>query len=71
MPKRMRWGSSEIEFVRPVHWIVLLFGNEPVETRLLGIDSDRYTRGHRFHHHEPINIAEPEAYAETCSKPAG
>ena len=68
MPKRMRWGSSEIEFVRPVHWIVLLFGNEPVKTQLLGIDSDRYTRGHRFHHNECINISAPQAYAQTLQQ---
>ena len=68
MPKRMRWGSSEVEFVRPVHWIVLLFGNEPVKTQLLGVDSDRYTRGHRFHHNEPINITVPGAYAETLQQ---
>ncbi|HAJ91627.1 MAG TPA: glycine--tRNA ligase subunit beta [Gammaproteobacteria bacterium] len=65
MPKRMRWGSSEIEFVRPVHWIVLLFGSETVKTTLLGIDSDRYTRGHRFHHPANIAITAPDAYAET------
>jgi glycyl-tRNA synthetase beta chain len=64
MPKRMRWGSSETEFVRPVHWIVLLFGNNPVKTQLLGIESDRYTRGHRFHHNEKINITAPQDYAE-------
>jgi glycyl-tRNA synthetase beta chain len=64
MPKRMRWGDSETEFVRPVHWVLLLFGSEPVKTRLLGIDSDRYTRGHRFHHNENIAITTPGAYAE-------
>ena len=68
MPKRMRWGSSGIEFVRPVHWIVLLFGSEPVKTQILGIDSDRYTRGHRFHHNENIGIPAPEAYAETLQQ---
>jgi len=68
MPKRMRWGSSEIEFVRPVHWIILLFGNDPVKTQLLGIDSDRYTRGHRFHHNENIAITAPATYAETLQQ---
>ena len=65
MPKRMRWGNSDIEFVRPVHWVVLLFGSEPVKTQILGINSDRYTRGHRFHHNEDIAVTAPSAYAET------
>jgi len=65
MPKRMRWGSSDIEFVRPVHWVVLLFGSEPVKTRILGIDSDRYSRGHRFHHPQNIAISSPGEYAES------
>jgi glycyl-tRNA synthetase beta chain len=68
MPKRMRWGSSEIEFVRPVHWVVLLFGSEPVKTQVLGINSDRYTRGHRFHHNENIAISAPADYAEILQR---
>ena len=68
MPKRMRWGSSDIEFVRPLHWIVLLFGHEAVKARILGIDSDRYSRGHRFHHPDSIAISSPESYAETLQQ---
>lgn len=68
MPKRMRWGNSDIEFVRPVHWVVLLFGSETVKTEVLGIDSNRYTRGHRFHHNENIAINVPAAYAETLQQ---
>jgi glycyl-tRNA synthetase beta chain len=64
----MRWGSSEIEFVRPVHWVVLLFGSDPVKTQVLGMDSDRYTRGHRFHHNENIAITTPAAYVETLQQ---
>ena len=65
MPKRMRWGDSDIEFVRPVHWLLLLFGDAPIQTEILGVSSDRYTRGHRFHHNEAIAITEPAAYVET------
>jgi glycyl-tRNA synthetase beta chain len=68
MPKRMRWGNSDIEFVRPLHWIVLLLGEEPVTASILGVDSDRYSYGHRFHHNEPIAIPEPAAYAETLEQ---
>jgi glycyl-tRNA synthetase beta chain len=62
IPKRMRWGDEDHEFVRPVHWVVLLFGDEVIDADILGIQADRYTHGHRFHHPQPIYIAEPEAY---------
>jgi glycyl-tRNA synthetase beta chain len=68
VPKRMRWGSSDIEFVRPLHWIVLLHGKQPIKTNILGIDCDRYSRGHRFHHNERIAISKPDAYVEALEK---
>lgn len=68
MPKRMRWGNSDIEFVRPLHWIVLLFGGEAIKASVLGIDSDRYSRGHRFHHNEPIAIPEAGDYVQTLER---
>jgi glycyl-tRNA synthetase beta chain len=62
IPKRMRWGSGNEEFVRPVHWVVLLFGESIVPARILGQQSDRMTRGHRFHHPDPIPIDHPSQY---------
>jgi glycyl-tRNA synthetase beta chain len=62
IPKRMRWGDLEAEFVRPVHWVVLLFGNEVIETEILSVKSGQETQGHRFHHPHNLYIAEPEAY---------
>jgi glycyl-tRNA synthetase beta chain len=62
--KRMRWGSGSTEFVRPVKWVVLLFGTEVIGSTILGIKSDRLSRGHRFHAPEQINIREPASYAE-------
>ncbi len=62
VPKRMRWGAGDVEFVRPVHWVVLLLGDEVIRARILGIESDRRTRGHRFHHPGPIYLGEPDAY---------
>jgi glycyl-tRNA synthetase beta chain len=64
VPKRMRWGSSSVEFVRPVHWAVLLLGNDPVHAEILGMRCNRYTRGHRFHHNETIAITSPAAYCD-------
>jgi glycyl-tRNA synthetase beta chain len=62
-PKRMRWGSLRAEFVRPVHWLVMLFGDEVIETELYGVRAGRETRGHRYHHPETIYLSEPRAYA--------
>jgi glycyl-tRNA synthetase beta chain len=63
IPKRMRWGSLKEQFVRPVHWAILLFGDEVIETEILSVKSGRETRGHRFHHPKKIYIGEPAAYA--------
>lgn len=63
IPKRMRWGSSRVEFVRPAHWVVLLFGDEVVDAEILGVKTGRETRGHRFHHPASMYLVEPAAYA--------
>jgi glycyl-tRNA synthetase beta chain len=63
IPKRMRWGALEVEFVRPVHWVVLLYGGEAIETPIMGVTAGRETRGHRFHHPQPIYLGQPGAYA--------
>lgn len=63
IPKRMRWGALDVQFVRPVHWVVLLFGDAVIDAEILGVRSGRETRGHRFHHPGPIHIGEPAAYA--------
>jgi glycyl-tRNA synthetase beta chain len=62
IPKRMRWGSSRVEFVRPVHWLVMLYGNDVVDCEILGQRAGRITRGHRFHAPGELNIATPADY---------
>ncbi len=69
IPKRMRWGDSTAEFVRPVHWVVLLFGNDVIEAEILGITSGRDSRGHRFHHPEVINLQSPGDYVSRMKSP--
>ncbi len=64
IPKRMRWGDLPFEFVRPVHWAVILFGEEVIEAEILGVRSGRETLGHRFHHPEPIALATASEYAQ-------
>lgn len=63
--KRMRWGSGNTEFARPVHWVVLLFGRDIVPAEILGLHSGRISHGHRFHAPQGISIATPAGY-EQC-----
>jgi len=60
--KRMRWGSFATEFVRPVHWAVLLFGDKVIETEILGLTTGNNTLGHRFHAPQAITLGKPDAY---------
>ncbi|HDJ1438680.1 TPA: glycine--tRNA ligase subunit beta [Serratia rubidaea] len=48
VPKLMRWGDQETQFVRPVHTVTMLLGDELIPGTVLGIDSARTVRGHRF-----------------------
>lgn len=64
IPKRMRWGSSTAEFVRPVHWAVVLFGNDVIGCEILGVKAGRTTYGHRYHHPEPIKLKSPSDYVK-------
>ncbi|UTH90929.1 glycine--tRNA ligase subunit beta [Lactobacillus acidophilus] len=47
-PTKMRWDSNDFEFVRPIHWLVSLFGNEVSPVKILDITAGRKTEGHRF-----------------------
>ena len=62
--KRMRWGRSRDEFLRPVQWLLLLFGEQTLPLELFGLNSGPSTRGHRFHHNEGITVSSPGAYQE-------
>ena len=63
--KRMRWGRSRDEFLRPVQWLVLLLGDAVLPLQLFGLESGRESRGHRFHHNTPVAISSPAAYRDT------
>lgn len=64
-PKRMRWGSGEVEFVRPVHGLVMLHGDRVVPGQVMGLCSGRVTRGHRFLSSDEITLASAGQYAQT------
>ncbi|MGB5132198.1 MAG: glycine--tRNA ligase subunit beta, partial [Steroidobacteraceae bacterium] len=66
--RRMRWGAGEVQFVRPVHWIVMLHGADVVDCELLGLRAGRTTRGHRFHAPKPLVLRSPGGYASALEK---
>ncbi|MDH4458005.1 MAG: glycine--tRNA ligase subunit beta [Nevskia sp.] len=68
VPKRMRWGSGEETFVRPVQWLLALLGPDVVPLRRFGLESGRVSYGHRFHAPAAITLAEPSAYVENLRK---
>jgi glycyl-tRNA synthetase beta chain len=62
--KSMRWGSGDLRWVRPLHGIVAMLGEEIVPVMIDGIESGATTVGHRFHHPGPITIGGAADYAE-------
>ncbi len=67
--KRMRWGATRAEFVRPVKWVVLLLGDKTIDAEIYGVTSGNTTRGHRFHSQGELTLAKPADY-ETSLKQA-
>lgn len=61
--KLMRWGDSDVEFVRPVHGLIMLHGTQIVAGELLGLVSGNMTLGHRFLSQGKISIAHADDYA--------
>ena len=60
--RRMRWGNRTAEFVRPVHSVVLLYGDAVVPAVVLGLEAGRVIHGHRFHAPQPITLESPQGY---------
>ena len=68
IPKRMRWGKRKVQFVRPAHWLVALFGDEVIPFELLDLQSGRTSYGHRFHAPGAIELVNAREYAERIEK---
>ena len=62
IPRRMRWGDGDAEFVRPVHWVVLLHGTAKIKATIFGVKADNNSRGHRFHGKPSLTIKSPGDY---------
>ena len=66
--KRMRWGESDAEFVRPVHWLVVLHGKAVVRCCIFGIASGTFSHGHRFLSEQHVRITSADRYVEDLKK---
>ncbi|MEL4015917.1 glycine--tRNA ligase subunit beta [Dryocola clanedunensis] len=64
IPKLMRWGDNTTQFVRPVHTVTLLLGEEVIPATILGIASDRVIRGHRFMGEPEFTIDNADQYPQ-------
>ncbi len=64
IPKPMRWGDHDFAFVRPAHWLVVLLGADIIDVELFGLRSGRQSRGHRFHHPQPVHVADADAWLD-------
>ncbi|MBV8063798.1 MAG: glycine--tRNA ligase subunit beta [Nevskia sp.] len=62
VPKRMRWGSGEETFVRPVQWLLALYGGRVIPLQRFGLKAGRKTYGHRFHAPKAIVLKAPAEY---------
>ena len=68
IPRRMRWGDGDAEFVRPVHWVVLLHGSAIIKTIIFGIEAGKKSRGHRFHGKSSLTIKSANDYLATLEQ---
>lgn len=64
IPKMMRWGDESYQFIRPVHWSVLLLADELIPYSFYGCKTSHFSYGHRFHHPSAIYISTAVEYVE-------
>lgn len=68
LPKRMRWGQGDDEFIRPVHWLCCLLGADVVAVQLFGVTASKQTFGHRFLAPAAITIAQAKDYQASLAE---
>lgn len=66
--KPMRWGSSSTEFIRPVHTLCVMYGNEVLDVNLLGLTSSNQVSGHRFHGKPRVTLEHADNYVLLMKK---
>jgi len=67
-PRKMRWGAGDAVFVRPLAWLVALLDDAVVPVRFAGLEAGRTTRGHRFLHEGPVELAHATDYPEALAR---
>lgn len=65
VPKRMRWGDFEHEFVRPLHWVMLLHGKQVIPCEIFGVASGNQSEGHRFQGKRQISVKNAKDYVDS------
>ncbi|RUO35912.1 glycine--tRNA ligase subunit beta [Aliidiomarina sanyensis] len=64
VPKAMRWGSGDYQFIRPLHRLTVLLGQEIIPATLFGVQSSNKVTGHRFHHPTDVTLSHAKDYAQ-------
>ena len=68
IPKPMRWGSSRTQFIRPVHTLTLMYGEQVIDGETLGVRSGNEVTGHRFHHEGLVKLKNASEYKEKLAE---
>jgi glycyl-tRNA synthetase beta chain len=68
IPKPMRWGASNIQFIRPIHTITLLYGDKLIQGEILGTESARTIRGHRFMGEAEFQLSHADDYVQALDQ---
>lgn len=68
IPKPMRWGENDVEFVRPIHWIIVMHGSNVIDCNIKNIPASNKTFGHRFHAPKAITLQHANDYADELQK---
>lgn len=68
IPKPMRWGNYNTQFIRPVHTLCVLYGSDIIDVSVLGLSSNRTVQGHRFHGEARFELDHADNYAAALEK---
>lgn len=67
-PNNMHWANLDYKFIRPLRWLVALYGQDVIDFEVANVKSGRTSRGHRFLSEGDFEIANAEDYVEACRK---
>ena len=70
MSKRMRWGDTDYAFIRPIHWVLTLYGEQTLKLEVAGITSGKHTYGHRYHFPNALAVSHADDYENLLEQQA-